>query len=68
MDDHEALLTEAFASGDAGFVSHALEIVARARGVQVTLTRDSLPELLRVMRRLGLTLTVHLDSAGPPAS
>ncbi|USI72727.1 addiction module antidote protein [Sphingomonas morindae] len=32
-EDQDALLAEAFASGDAGFIAHALGAVARARGM-----------------------------------
>jgi len=63
MDDHETLLNEALASGDAGFVAHAFEVVARSRGVQVTLTRDSLPDLLRALKAMGITLTARLATA-----
>lgn len=58
--DHESLLNEALASADSAYVVHALQVVAMARGVQVTLTRDSLPDWLRAMQALGITLTARL--------
>ena len=62
--EQERLLNEALASGDVGYVAHVLEGIARLRGIQVTLSRDSLPNVLRVMKTLGITLTARLS---PPA-
>ena len=49
---HEELLNDALASGDAGYVSHALGIIARARGMtavarEAGVTREALYKALK---------------------
>ena len=71
----EELLNDALASGDAHYVSQALGVIARARGMtavsrEAGVTREALSEngdprlttLLGVARALGVTLTAHVEA------
>jgi probable addiction module antidote protein len=73
------LVNDALSSGDAGYVSHALGVIARARGMTEVeggrghprglykaLSENGDPRLttlLGVVRALGVTLTAHIDAA-----
>ena len=62
-EDQIELLTDAFESGDARRIIHALNVVAQARGLTMAWTLDDtddprLSTLLGMVRTLGFRLTV----------
>lgn len=73
VEAQQELLNDAFASANAGYITDAFGIIARARGVtEAGLTREALYKslsedgdprlttLLGVARALGVTLTAHI--------
>jgi probable addiction module antidote protein len=82
IDDAESqaeLLNDAFESGDAGYIAHALGIVARARGMtqvakEAGVTREALYKALsndgdpRLSTLLGVTKALGVRLKATPAS
>jgi probable addiction module antidote protein len=81
LDDAESqadLLSDAFASGDAGYIAHALGVVARARGMsqiarEAGVTREALYKALtedgdpRLSTLLGVTRALGVTLSAAPA-
>ena len=82
LDDAESqaeLLSDAFESGDAGYVAHALGVVARARGMteiarEAGVTREALYKALteegdpRLSTLLGVTRALGVTLSAAPAT
>lgn len=78
-EDQAALLTDALETGDAGYIAHALGIIARARGMAEVakgagVTREALYRTLsqdgdpRLSTLLGVVRTLGFTLAVRPAS
>lgn len=64
-EDQVDLLNEALASGDTAIVTHALRIIARARGMAGVGGDEGnlrLSEFLGLLRDLGMTLTAQSEA------
>jgi probable addiction module antidote protein len=82
LDDPESqaeLLSDAFESGDAGYIAHALGVVARARGMteiarEAGVTREALYKALteggdpRLSTLLGVTKALGVTLSAAPAT